>query len=71
MSAEDFICMCWLNFSFMVSFLTLLAWIYLHLLTRLYCINLNVHIILYIGFLSYLWEELLPFCIQVCACECH
>lgn len=54
-SAEDFLSMCWLAFFlFMVSFLTLLAWIYLHLLNRLYCINLNVHIILYIGFLSYM-----------------
>ena len=48
-----FLSMCWLAFSFYcVLILTLLAWIYLHLLNRLYCINMNVHIILYIGFLS-------------------
>lgn len=35
--------------------LTLFAWIYLHLLNRLYCINLNVHNILYIGFLTTGW----------------
>ena len=52
MSADNFIYMCWLSFSFYGVLSDSYCMNNSHLFNRLYCINLNVHIILYIGFLS-------------------